>query len=113
VTFDLQAILTHEAGHFLGLAHATDTNAIMYAYYQPGAIQLTSDDVDAICTVYPPPSSSQKGGNGCTTASAMPGLSTVATGMSFVALGMLVRRRREWRSSSWRWWRRSASSRSA
>jgi hypothetical protein len=41
--FDLQAILTHEAGHFLGLAHATDTNAIMYAYYKPGAVDLTSD----------------------------------------------------------------------
>jgi hypothetical protein len=48
--FDLQSILTHEAGHFLGIAHATDTNAIMYAYYQPGAINLTADDIDAICT---------------------------------------------------------------
>src|SRR5262249_53351461 len=28
---DLQAVLTHEAGHFYGLAHATDTHAVMYA----------------------------------------------------------------------------------
>ena len=44
--FDLLAILTHEAGHFLGMAHATDTSAIMYAYYESGAITLTSDDID-------------------------------------------------------------------
>ena len=67
-TFDLQAILTHEAGHFLGLAHATATSSIMYAYYQPGAITLTADDVDAICTVYPP--SSPEGGCACTTVGA-------------------------------------------
>jgi hypothetical protein len=62
---DLQAILTHEAGHFLGFAHATDTSAVMYAYYQPGAIDLTADDVDAMCTVYstlPSPSPSPPSG---------------------------------------------------
>jgi hypothetical protein len=52
--YDLRAILTHEAGHFLGLAHATETSSIMYAYYQPGAIQLMPDDVNGICAVYPP-----------------------------------------------------------
>ena len=50
--YDLQAILTHEAGHFLGLAHSADTSAIMYAYYQPGAIDLTADDVGGICAMY-------------------------------------------------------------
>jgi len=53
-TYDLQAILTHEAGHFMGLAHATDTNAIMYAYYHPGSVDLTADDVAGICAIYPP-----------------------------------------------------------
>jgi len=52
-TFDLQAILTHEAGHFYGLAHATDAAAIMYAYYQPGAVALTTDDTAGLCAIYP------------------------------------------------------------
>lgn len=53
-TYDLQAILTHEAGHFLGLAHSVDTSAVMYAYYHPGSIDLTPDDIAGICTIYPP-----------------------------------------------------------
>jgi hypothetical protein len=53
-TYDLQSILTHEAGHFFGLAHATSTAPIMYAQYQPGHVTLTQDDVDGFCTVYPP-----------------------------------------------------------
>jgi hypothetical protein len=53
-TYDLQAILTHEAGHFLGLAHATETTSIMYAYYSPGSLTLTGDDLAGICAIYPP-----------------------------------------------------------
>jgi len=53
-TYDLQAILTHEAGHFLGLAHSTDTSAVMYAYYRPGSVTLTPDDAAGICAIYPP-----------------------------------------------------------
>jgi hypothetical protein len=56
--FDLQAVLTHEAGHFYGLAHAPGSGAIMFAFYKPGAISLTQDDVDGVCSIYPqqPPS---------------------------------------------------------
>jgi hypothetical protein len=76
--YDLQAILTHEAGHFFGLAHATLTTSIMYAYYQPGAVQLTSDDIDGFCTVYPhgetlgggSGSGGSSGGSGCALARA-------------------------------------------
>jgi hypothetical protein len=53
-SFDLQTILTHEAGHFLGLAHATKDSAVMYAYYSDGARELTPDDIEGICTAYPP-----------------------------------------------------------
>jgi MYXO-CTERM domain-containing protein len=95
-TYDLQAILTHEAGHFLGLAHATDTTSIMYAYYVPGALTLTPDDLDALCTVYPPQSSSpSSSAKGCAcTAGPAPGSATAAAGLSMVALAMLGKRRR-------------------
>jgi hypothetical protein len=53
-TYDLQSILTHEAGHFLGLAHATDSSAVMYAYYAAGSLTLQPDDIAGICTIYPP-----------------------------------------------------------
>jgi hypothetical protein len=91
-TFDLQAILTHEAGHFLGLAHATDTHSIMYAYYQPGAINLTPDDDGAICSVYQPTSSS---GGSCQTARTPGSVLPMGLGVSFLGLlGLGAWRRR-------------------
>ncbi len=57
VEYDLQAILTHEAGHFIGIAHSPDGNAVMYASYSPGSVSqrtLTPDDVQAVCAIYPP-----------------------------------------------------------
>jgi hypothetical protein len=50
----LESVLTHEAGHFLGLAHSTDPDAIMYAHYHATSAQLTQDDIDGICAIYPP-----------------------------------------------------------
>jgi len=57
VKADLQAILTHEVGHFIGLAHSHKRDAVMYAEYSNGSTaqrRLTADDVEAICAVYPP-----------------------------------------------------------
>lgn len=54
--YDLASVVTHEAGHFLGLAHATDASATMYASYKPGTTTLRSlrpDDVAGICAIYP------------------------------------------------------------
>lgn len=53
---DLVSIMVHEAGHFLGLDHSRDDQAIMYATLQPGEVrsELSSDDVAAICDAYPP-----------------------------------------------------------
>lgn len=54
--FDLLSVVTHEVGHFLGLAHATSNTSTMFASYKPGTTtlrSLTSDDVDGLCTIYP------------------------------------------------------------
>jgi MYXO-CTERM domain-containing protein len=54
--FDLLSVITHEAGHFLGLAHATDSKATMFASYKPGTSALrtlTPDDIAGICEIYP------------------------------------------------------------
>jgi len=55
--YDFDSIVTHEAGHFLGLAHSGDNRATMFANYVPGATamrQLTADDVAGVCSVYRP-----------------------------------------------------------
>jgi hypothetical protein len=55
--YDLQSVFTHEAGHFLGLAHSPDSQATMFAVYTPGSTafrSLADDDVSAICAIYPP-----------------------------------------------------------
>lgn len=53
----LLSIATHEAGHFLGLAHTDVPDAIMYAKYNDADLlgrKLVADDVDGICEIYPP-----------------------------------------------------------
>jgi hypothetical protein len=57
VTNDLQAVLTHEVGHFLGLDHSQFDNATMQANYDLfnlGARTLSSDDVAGVCSIYAP-----------------------------------------------------------
>jgi MYXO-CTERM domain-containing protein len=55
--FDFLSIVTHESGHFLGLAHSPDSHATMYAHYTQGQTSmrnLSADDVQGICSIYPP-----------------------------------------------------------
>ncbi len=66
-SYDFASIVTHEAGHFLGLAHSVDESAIMFAHYKPGgAVTPTADDVAGICAIYAP------GGNRATTLGVVP-----------------------------------------
>lgn len=56
VVVDLASVVTHEAGHFLGLDHSRDSGATMASGYTPGSIgprTLTQDDVAGICATYP------------------------------------------------------------
>jgi MYXO-CTERM domain-containing protein len=51
---DLQTVVTHEAGHFVGLDHSTDPTAVMYGINnQPIKRVLAEDDIKAICFLYP------------------------------------------------------------
>lgn len=55
---DLLSVLTHEAGHFLGLAHSPLPEATMRSSYTPpDAVDLrtlSADDCAGICAIYPP-----------------------------------------------------------
>ena len=52
---DLVTIAAHEIGHALGLAHSSNTNALMYAYYNGSHRYLHRDDISSINQLYPPP----------------------------------------------------------
>lgn len=55
--YDLQAIVTHEVGHFIGIDHSDKGGAVMYPTYDRGSIAqrtLTDDDIAAVCAAYPP-----------------------------------------------------------
>jgi hypothetical protein len=50
---DLHMVITHEAGHLLGLNHSTFEGAVMWANYTPGLLSaLSDDDIAGICDIY-------------------------------------------------------------
>jgi hypothetical protein len=56
---DLQNVVTHELGHYLGIGHTTNdhADATMYASAQFGELtmrDLSTDDVAGLCDAYPP-----------------------------------------------------------
>ncbi len=89
--YSLEAIMTHEAGHFIGLAHSQIDTAVMYAFYQPDAVTLTTDDMDAICAAYPIPAPSKAG---CSFSAAKPDGRLAGTAAVALALCAATARRR-------------------
>jgi hypothetical protein len=64
VTNDLQGVLTHEVGHFLGLDHSSAEGATMRANYDLsnlGARTLSADDRAGICSIYSPAAEAEPG----------------------------------------------------
>lgn len=114
---DLQNVVTHEAGHYFGLAHSSVSTASMFASSSAGEVGkriLKADDLEGFCTIYPPGhfdgvacDDTPRGGAaltcavvdegcGCTTPGAgrvrAPWLAVAL--VALVALGLVARRRR-------------------
>ncbi|MEJ7730130.1 MAG: matrixin family metalloprotease [Polyangiaceae bacterium] len=57
VVYDLQSVVTHEVGHFIGLDHSDLSEATMTPGYDDGTTELRTldtDDIEAACEAYPP-----------------------------------------------------------
>jgi hypothetical protein len=119
--FDLLSVLTHEAGHFLGMSHAPNTNTTMKPTYDPSVDgtdmrSLEPDDVAGICAIYPPerepattscenrhgfsedcgadqPSRNESSGCQLGPPTPSPAASLVSAAGALLALGLLARRR--------------------
>ncbi len=101
---DLQAVMTHEVGHYIGLAHSNDPESIMVKSYCQSndrcgesvdrARQLSDDDRAAVCAAYPPNNVTAPPAQSSCHQSAPAGAGMVANGVAllFVA-GAIVRRR--------------------
>ena len=54
---DIQNVVTHEAGHFLGLGHSDVSPSVMRYRAETSDLSkrtLKADDVEGICAIYPP-----------------------------------------------------------
>jgi hypothetical protein len=119
IEYDLEAVLTHELGHLIGIDHTPDFDATMFAGYEPGTIDqrtLEEDDVLAACEAYPstrsatcdpeprgglgdlcagaPDPVDDQGVSGCTTCGVGSAASLSGWGALLVGLGLVLGRTR-------------------
>jgi len=106
VYIDLQAIVAHEAGHFLGLDHTNDTTATMAPGYVPHTVDqrtLALDDEMGICASYQEDRvttsnscdprgtySAQCGGGGCSVAAGPGGAEGAANWLMALGAALLL-----------------------
>jgi len=104
---DLQAVLVHEVGHYIGLAHNNNPESIMVATHCQAADrcqngktqmrQLGPDDKLAVCTIYPPEGATiiptTEPTSDCNAAPAKRG-SDAALGGLVLAIAVIIARRR-------------------
>ena len=105
---DLQAVVTHEVGHYIGLAHSDDPDSIMVARYCASvdrcgqstdvARGLSDDAKKGVCALYPPASASSSdpaAAGGCHQASTSSHAHVAVFGaFAFVGCAFARRRRR-------------------
>ncbi|HEY3586176.1 MAG TPA: myxosortase-dependent metalloprotease, MXAN_2677/MXAN_2678 family [Myxococcaceae bacterium] len=99
VANDVQNAVTHEFGHFLGLAHSPDPSSTMYASEPLGETSkrvLDSGSKQFVCDAYPAGQASQdcssSTSSGCSTAGRSP---PVAPGVLLLLLSLGIRRHRK------------------
>jgi MYXO-CTERM domain-containing protein len=100
---DIQNTITHEVGHVAGFAHSGDAESTMYATASKDETKkrdLTTDDVQGLCDVYPLGKEPGGGDGGCDCRAAGGG-SAARAPLVMLALGvaLAVRRRRCRRST--------------
>jgi hypothetical protein len=81
-SYDLRYVMTHAAGHFLGLAHSMVPEAVMTPMVAAGAVPrpwIKDDDARGLCAIYP------QNGTRTTTDSSGAAVAIPATACSLVA----------------------------
>jgi MYXO-CTERM domain-containing protein len=95
---DIQAVITHEVGHYIGLDHSLAPLSIMVAGYCETAQRcsgdvaksrrLQTDDINAVCALYPPGATyGEDDSSGCQTS---PGGTRASWPALAMALGVVV-----------------------